>query len=394
MRFAIPRTASLASGIKAGFFLIAPDAGLIFECRAGLIREVPFDVFESEVKGLKKVELKRSVTIQQITFYLRSCRFFRFPFFDPNNCYRRDGLFGLLEDVIQGIGTELSRRYGDAFISINMRGSWLRGIPIHGDDVDILFIVRELSIEQKREIEAFTRKTLIAANPLFLMCEGKTMMGVKVDPIIFLDMADIDRIMNGFLYGLERFIEQEARKDRDSYQDSFFGSKLTEKKTQFLKSGILIPYVGWLYGRERKREVFDEIGRYLPVPTRPARIYGEREIDEAKQTLRQAFIARNLIYPSLEIKKWIKLKNHNVEGIKREAMRLYRSLAPLDDIYARAVINYIYTLQIEEKFLGRMVTRERVRKFAPSYDKLVDDILTRAVIRLASLEPPSDGESC
>jgi hypothetical protein len=214
------------------------------------------------------------------------------------------------------------------------------------------------------------------------MCEGKILMGVKVDPIIFLDLEDIPRIMNTFLYGLGRIIKEEARKDRDNYQDSFFGSKMTEKKTQFLKSGILIPYVGWLYGRDRKAEVFDRIGRYLPVPTRPTRLYSSREIDEAKETLRQAFIARNLIYPSLEVKKWVNLNDHNVKGFKREAMRLYSHLTPLDDVYSRAVVNYIYTLKIEEKFLGKAVTRERVRKFAPSYDQLVEDILTRAVIRL------------
>ena len=343
---------------------------------------------------MNQVELKRTVTIQQITFYLRSCRYFRFPFFDPSNCYRRDGLFGQLEDTLQRIGEELTRRFGENFISVNMRGSWLRGIPIHGDDVDILFIVRGLGGERKREIEDYARKILAEANPLFVMCEGKTILGFKVDPIIFLDMADIGSIMNSFLYGLGRFLEQDSRGDRDSYQDSFIGSKLTEKKTQFLKSGILIPYVGWIYGRERKSEVFDEIGRYLPIPTRRTRLYGEREIDEAKETLRQAFIARNLIYPSLEIKKWINLEEHNVEGVKREAVRLYSALSSLEDVYARAIINYIYTLEIEEKFLGRKITRERVQKFSPSYDKLVDDILTRAVMRLASQTPLRNGDSC
>jgi hypothetical protein len=189
------------------------------------------------------------------------------------------------------------------------------------------------------------------------------------------------------MYGLGRFLKQQAQENRDEYQDSFFGSKITEKKTQFLKSGILIPYVGWVYGRDRMREVFDEIERYLPLPTMPTRLYSEDEISDTKETIRQAFIARNLIYPSLEIKKWVDLKALEVNDLKTEAMSLYHALEPLPEVYSRAVINYIYTLEIEARFLGGVVTPERVEKFAPSYDQLVYDILELAYLRL--VQPPA-----
>jgi len=288
----------------------------------------------------------------------------------------------------------MSREYGENFFSINLRGSWLRGIPIHGDDIDVLFIVKDLNAEEKKNIREYTRQHLHKANELFCMCDGKVVMGIKVDPIIFLDIVDIGMIMNRFMYGLGHFLKRYQDQQRDNYQDSFFGTKITEKKIQFLKSGILIPFVGWIYGRERKQEVFDEISRFLPVPTIKTPLYSDLEINEAKETIREIFIGRNLIYPSLEIKKWINLENWNVEGLKKEVMHLYAAIKPLEDVFARAVVNYIYTLKIEEKLLGRILTRDRVTKFAPSYDKLVDDILTKSIIRLAACTPLYEHERC
>lgn len=315
------------------------------------------------------------VNIQNITFYLQSCKYYRFPFFDPHNCYRSDGLFSQLQDTLLEIGEQMSKEYGHNFIAINLRGSWLRGIPISGDDIDVLFLVKGLPPDDKERIESYSRCTLLAANEQFQMCEGKVMYGIKVEPVIFLDLCDISMIMNRYMYGLARFLEIKKNKDRDGFQDTFIGSKIAEKKTQFLKSGILIPYVGWIYGRDRRREVFDEIAKFLPIPTKKKALYTRREINEAKDTIHQAFIARNLIFPSLEIKKWVNLKKMNVKTLQKEAMELYRALEPLKDVYARAVINYIYTLTIEEKFLGKVQTRERIEKFASSYDKLVYDIL-------------------
>jgi hypothetical protein len=331
--------------------------------------------------------LKKDINTQQITFYLKSCKYFRFPFFDPTNCYRRDGLFGQLEDSLYRAGDELTRRYGSEFISINLRGSWLRGIPIQGDDVDVLFIVNGLPEGEVQHMREYTGQILLKANPLFRICEGKIEYGMKVDPIIHLDLARVRTILNTYMYGLGRFLQRSCEPERDTYQDAFMGSNLTEKKTQFLKSGILIPYVGWVYGRERKQEVFEELSRYLPIPTRPTMLYSEEEVDETKETIRQAFVARNLIYPSLEIKKWVDFKALDVHALKEEAVALYPALEPLEDIQTRAIVNYIYTLEIEKRFLGEVVTRERVSKFAPNYDQLVFDILEMAYLRMAKTSP-------
>ncbi len=340
-----------------------------------------------------QVKLKKSINKEQIKFHLKSCKYFRFPFFDPSNCYRRDGLFGQLEDTLNHVGVKMTEEYGDNFVSINLRGSWLRGIPIAGDDLDVLFIVKDIPLDNRIKIRDFSRRYLKEENELFDMCRGKVVLGMKVEPIIFLDLAEIGLIMNKFMYGLGHVLKKHASIDRDDFQDSFFGTKITEKKAKFLKSGILIPYVGWIYGNDRKQDVFWEISKYLPGPLKQTSIYSRAVIEEAKETIRQAFIARNLIYPSLEIKKLIDLSNANIDDLKKEAVELYSSLELLEDVFARAVINYIYTLTAEEKILGKILTRDRIKKFASSYDKLVDNILKKAVIRQASGIPVNDKNS-
>jgi len=339
---------------------------------------------------MSEFELKKTINDDQIRFYLKSCKYYRFPFFDPRNCYRKIGLFDKLEDALREIGEKMHREYGSRFISINLRGSWLRGIPIEGDDVDVLFIVEDLENEQKQRILEYSRKKLKKKDPLFRMCEGKIEGGLKVEPITFLDLKMIPVIMNKYMYGLELFIRSYERKERDSYQDLYFGTKLREKKSEFLKSGILIPYVGWIYGGQRKKEVFSEIEKYLPIPTKRTSLYSEFEIDEAKETLRQAFIARNLIYPSLDVKKCVRLSEQNVSGLKGQAVKLYKNLEPLEDIFSRAVVNYLYTLKTEDKLLGERLTPDRIKKFAPSYDNLVCDIIEKAFLRATSGFPPKN----
>jgi hypothetical protein len=335
-------------------------------------------------------ELKRTINDQQMRFYLKSCKHYRFPFFDPRNCYRKIGLFDKLEDTLTEIGEKMHEEFGDDFISINLRGSWLRGIPIKGDDVDVLFIVNGLGREEKQKILDYSRSYLKNKDSLFRMCEGKIEAGLKVDPITFLDLKMIPVIMNRYMYGLEVFIKSCREKERDSYQDLYFGSRITEKKSEFLKSGILIPYVGWIYGADRKKEVFKEIEKYLPLPTKKISIYSEFEIDEAKETLRQAFIARNLVYPSLDVKKWVHLSEENVSDLEEQAIRLYKNLKPLEDVFARAVVNYLYTLKIEDKLLGERLTPVRIKKFSPTYDQLVNDIIEKAFLRKVSDFPPKD----
>lgn len=331
---------------------------------------------------MKRVKLKKTINRKKITFYLKSCQYYRFPFFDPTNCYRQDGLFPWLEEALVEIGERLSREYGSDFISINLRGSWLRGIPTHGDDIDVLFIVSGLPEEEKENIINFTRKALVSKNEHFSMCQGKIVRGVKVEPVVFLDVTLLNTIMNRYMFGLGSFLAKYSKNSHKTNWDTYFRSELTEKKTQFLKSGILIPYVGWIYGRDRKKMVFDRIAEYLPVPTKKNSLYSELEIEETKETLRQAFIARNLIFPSLEIKKWINLKKIYVEDLKKEAIEFYSALKPIEEVYSRAIINYIYTLKIEDKLLGKILTRDRITKFAPTYNKLVYDILEMAYLRL------------
>ncbi|MBD3412997.1 MAG: hypothetical protein GF421_01025 [Candidatus Aminicenantes bacterium] len=337
---------------------------------------------------MSEFELKKTINDEQMRFYLKSCKHYRFPFFDPRNCYRKIGLFDKLEETLVEIGETMQKEMGDDFISINLRGSWLRGIPIEGDDVDVLFVVNGLTKDQKQRILDYSRKVLAQKDPLFRMCEGKVEAALKVEPITFLDLKMIPPIMNKYMYGLEAFIRSAEEKARDTYQDLYFGSKLTEKKSEFLKSGILIPYVGWIYGADRKKEVFNEIAKFLPIPTKKVSIYSKLEIEEAKETLRQAFIARNLIYPSLDVKKGVHLSEQNVQDYKKQAIALYKNLAALEDVFARAVVNYLYTIKIEDKLLGERLTPDRIQKFSPTYDQLVYDIVEKAFLRKSSKFPP------
>jgi hypothetical protein len=177
------------------------------------------------------------------------------------------------------------------------------------------------------------------------------------------------------MYGLRQFLEDGARKQRDDYQDSFFGSRLREKLVKFLKSGILIPYVGWIYGKWKKEEVFTELSKHLPIPSEKTGVYEKEEVDETKEILRQTFIARNLIYPAINLKKFVSLAEVNVPEVKEEALALYRSLESLERIHARAIMNYLYTAAIELKLFGQRSIKDRVHSFSGHYDRLVDYIL-------------------
>ena len=83
-------------------------------------------------------------------------------------------------------------------------------------------------------------------------------------------------------------------------------------------------------------------------------------MDETKEILRQTFIARNLIYPSINLKKRISLSDVDLSELKEEAIALYRSLESLERIHARAIMNYLYTSAIELKLFGQRSIKERV----------------------------------
>ena len=172
-----------------------------------------------------KVQLKKNINEEQIVFYLLSCKNYRFPFFDPENCYRKEGLFDVLEETLIEVGEKMKKEYGENLISINLRGSWLRGIPLQGDDVDVLYIVNDLPDEDRYYIQEFTRCALKEKNDLFRMCEGKEEGEMHVNPIMFFDLINVGTIMNEFMYGLDHFLERHSKKDRDSYQDSFLARR-------------------------------------------------------------------------------------------------------------------------------------------------------------------------
>ena len=71
----------------------------------------------------------------------------------------------------------------------------------------------------------------------------------------------------------------------------------------FLAVYILIPYLLWVYGMENLSRVFHRIAQYLPVPTRPTHSFSADIIDEAKQTIRQGYIARTLTGQPIKLTK-------------------------------------------------------------------------------------------
>jgi hypothetical protein len=324
---------------------------------------------------MSQYSLEKTVTEEKFRFYLESSTRFRFPFYDPENPYRKNGLFVHLEETLMEAGEKFQNDYGENFVSINLRGSWLRGIPLEDDDIDLLFIVRDLPEKERTFILEYCRQILIKRNGIFRVCEGKEEDGIRVDPISFFNMGDVFTTMNTFMYGLGQFLEDSTRNYRDSHQDSFFGSRLQEKLVQFLKSGILIPYVGWIYGKWKKKEVFAELSQYLPIPSAKTGLYAKEEVEETKEILRQTFIARNLIYPAINLKKFVSLSDIDIPEAKKEAVALYRSLEHLERIHARAIMNYLYTSAIESKLFGQRLIKKRVMKFSGNYDKLVDYIL-------------------
>jgi predicted nucleotidyltransferase len=324
---------------------------------------------------MKDFRLPKKTTEAKFRFYLLSSINFRFPFFDPANPYRKNGLFTQLEDTLMEAGESLQKEYGDNFISINLRGSWLRGIPLEDDDIDLLFIIRDLPKKEQDHILDYCRSALRKKHEIYKVCEGKVEGSVQVEPINFLNLSEISLIFNSFMFGLNQFLEEDSQKERDIYQDSFFGSKMREKLLSFLKSGILVPYVGWLYGKWKKKEVFEELAKYLPIPSQQTNIYSAKEISLTKGVIRRAFIARNLIYPSTKIEHFVRLSASDISVFIEEALDLYEILRPLRRIHSRAVLNYIYTSEIELKFFGRRMIEDRVEKFTGNYNKLVDYIL-------------------
>ena len=99
-------------------------------------------------------------------------------------------------------------------------------------------------------------------------------------------------------------------------------------------------------------------------------------MEETKDIIRQTFVARNLIYPAINLKAFVDPSEIHVPEFKEEALALYMSIEPLKRVHARAVMNYIYMSALELKLFGHRLIMDRVERFAGHYDKLVHYILT------------------
>ena len=140
----------------------------------------------------------------------------------------------------------------------------------------------------------------------------------------------------------------------------------------------------------KKEEVFDELGSYLPIPTRETGIYREEEVEETKDILRQTFIARNLIYPAINLKAFVDPEEIQHPEYKEEAFALYRSIESLKRVHARAVINYLYTSALEHKLFGYRLIMDRVERRPASptmYGSLIY-MITPRIVRIEGVKTP------
>ena len=79
-------------------------------------------------------------------------------------------------------------------------------------------------------------------------------MGIELQPVRFLDLDQVEAILKSYMYGLARMLYEGAD---DKKGEDFVGrSRLAEKKRILLQSGILIPYLLWVYGMENVSRVF------------------------------------------------------------------------------------------------------------------------------------------
>jgi hypothetical protein len=151
-------------------------------------------------------------------------------------------------------------------------------------------------------------------------------------------------------------------------------SRLAEKKKILLQSGILIPYLLWAYGLENVSRVFRLISQYLPIPTRPIPQFGADVIDETKETIKQAYIARTLTGRPIHLTMATGYVVPDVEhedfgsSIYREAEELFWALRPLKTIYQEAIRKHIIQAKLELEVVGRRLSPERILTFAPSYN--------------------------
>jgi hypothetical protein len=300
--------------------------------------------------------------------FFRSFMLYEYPVLDPNSRYR--AIFRRLLETLTLIGDRCKQGFPEHFVALGLRGSYSHGHPYEGNDVDVLFMGEDLTEEIQEEMLRIADERLTPND--FELCHGKMEMGFDVQPIRFLDLREIEGILKSYMYGLSGMLYEEVD------ETAIVGrSRLAEKKKLLLQSGILIPYLLWVYGMENVSRVFRLISQYLPIPTRPIPLFGADVIDETKETLRQAYIARTLtgrpIHLTLATGYVVPEVEHEDIGtsVHREAEELFWALRPLKGIYREAIRKHIVQAKLEMEVVGRRLSPERILTFAPSYNGLV-----------------------
>jgi hypothetical protein len=305
---------------------------------------------------------------EEMQEFFRSFMLYEYPVLDPNSRYH--AMFRQLLETILLIGDRLKKEFPDQLVALGLRGSYSHGHPYEGNDVDVLFMGEGLTPEIEDVMVRIADEELTARD--FELCHGKVEMGMDVKPIRFFDLNNVEHILKSYMYGLAGMLYQEIDEAKIVGR-----SRLAEKKKILLQSGILIPYLLWVYGLENVSRVFRLISQYLPIPTRPIPQFGADVIDETKETLKQAYIARTLTGRPIHLTMATGYVVPDVEhedfgsSVYREAEELFWALRPLKTIYQEAIRKHIIQAKLELEVVGRRLSPERILTFAPSYNGLV-----------------------
>jgi hypothetical protein len=305
---------------------------------------------------------------EEMQEFFRSFMLYEYPVLDPNSRYHV--VFRQLLEALIRIGDRLKQEFPEKLVSLGLRGSYSHGHPYEGNDVDVLFVGEGLTSEIEEVMLRIAGEEL--KPNAFELCNGKMEMGLKLQPIRFLDLNNVEAILRSYMYGLAGLLYRGAE------EKGVVGhAPLAEKKSRLLQSGILIPYLLWVYGLENVSRVFGLISEHLPIPTRPTPLFSADVIDETKETIRQSYIARTLtgrpIHLTMATGYQLPELDENDYGSEphREAEELFWALRPLKTIYLEAVRKHIIQAKLEMEVIGHRLSPERILTFAPSYNGLV-----------------------
>ena len=194
---------------------------------------------------------------EEMQEFFRSFMLYEYPILDPNSRYHV--IFQQLLEILVRIGDRLKQQFPEKLVSLGLRGSYSHGHPYEGDDVDVLFIGEGLTSEIEEVTLRITREELEPNG--FELCHGKAEMGLQLQPVSFLDLKKDETILKSYMYGLAAMLYREA--DENTLVTD---PPLAQRKSRLLQSGILVPYLLWVYGLENVSRVFGLISQYLPIP--------------------------------------------------------------------------------------------------------------------------------